>query len=82
MEVEMSTAKNIKKNIKCPFKIGDRVKFSPSDHCKGWHQESFDRLRIHPGYAGIITKIEKDIYLYLDDGRGGFPWIEFKKSKK
>lgn len=77
----MSNKRRRDKDIKCPYKIGDKVKFEPSEHCKGWHQESFDRLRIYPGYIGKITKIEKDLFIFLDDNRGGFHWIEFKKAE-
>ncbi len=72
----------INKQEKCPFKIGDKVKFNPSDHCKGWHQESFKRLGIHPGYIGKVTRIEKEMFIYLDDNKGGLHWIEFKKVGK
>lgn len=63
-----------------PFKIGDRVIFSPSEHDIGWTWSSFDRLRIHPGDIGIVTRIEKENCLYLDDDRGGFHWECFKKA--
>ena len=69
-----------KEIVKCPFKVGEIVIFSPSDHCRGWHQESFERLRIYPGYKGRITRIEKGKFIYLDDDKGGFNWIEFNKS--
>ena len=67
---------------KCPFKIGDSVKFIPSERFKCWHQESFYRLNIYPGYIGKVTKIEKDTFIYLDGNKGGFHWIEFKKQKE
>jgi len=37
-----------------PFKVGDKVVFSPSEHAIGWGWSSFDRLRIHPGDVGAI----------------------------
>jgi hypothetical protein len=63
-----------------PFKIGDRVTFAPDDHTVGWSWSSFDRLRLHPGDTGIVTRISKENYLYLDDDRGGFHWECFKKA--
>jgi hypothetical protein len=63
-----------------PFKIGDRVVFSPSKHTIGWEWSSFDRVRLKPGDTGVVTRIEKENYLYLDDGRGGFHWESFKKA--
>jgi hypothetical protein len=62
-----------------PFKVGDKVVFSPSEHDIGWAWSSFDRLRIHPGDIGLVTKIANDI-IYIDDGRGGFGWQCFKKA--
>jgi hypothetical protein len=65
-----------------PFKIGDRVTFDPNDHAIGWAWPSFDQLRLKPGDTGIVTRIEKEAYLYLDDDRGGFSWECFKKAHK
>ena len=63
-----------------PFKIGDRVTCTPDDHTVGWAWSSFDRLRLHPGDTGTVTRIGKEHYLYLDDDRGGFHWECFKKA--
>jgi hypothetical protein len=63
-----------------PFKIGDRLVFSPSKHTTGWEWSSFDRVRLKPGDAGVVTRIENEDYLYLDDGRGGFHWECFKRA--
>jgi hypothetical protein len=61
-----------------PFKVGDSVIFAPNDHAIGWSWSSFDRLRLHPGDTGIVTRVDKEMYLYLDDDRGGFHWECFK----
>jgi hypothetical protein len=63
-----------------PFNIGDVVVFSPSEHTVGREWSSFDRVRLKPGDVGVVTRIEKEDYLYLDDGRGGFHWESFKKA--
>ncbi len=63
-----------------PFRVGDRVVFDPNEHTIGWSWSSFDRLRIHPGDVGVVTKIVDD-YLYIDDDRGGFSWECFKPKK-
>lgn len=69
-----------KKRIKkCPFKIGDRVKFTPNQRAIGWYQHSFERMKIHPGYEGTITAIKEETFIYLDKKIGGFPWTNFKK---
>jgi hypothetical protein len=62
-----------------PFKVGDKVVFSPSEHDIGWTWSSFDRLRIHPGDVGTVTKIVNDI-IYIEDERGGFHWECYKKA--
>ena len=63
-----------------PFSIGDRVSFQPDERTIGWSYSSFDRLRLNPGEAGIITRISDDQYLYLDDDRGGVHWECFKAA--
>lgn len=64
-------------DLRNPFKIGDRVIFDPDARTVGWTWASFDRLRIHPGDVGIVTKIVDDMVL-IDDDRGGFHWECFK----
>ncbi len=63
-----------------PFHIGDFVMFVPDDRTVGSAWSSFDRLRLKPGDTGTVTRIDQDIYLYLDDDRGGFHWECFKKA--
>jgi hypothetical protein len=65
----------------CPFKIGDQVKFVPDEHACGWTWSSFDRMRLKPGDTGIVTRIEKEVYLYLDDDRGGLHWECFHEAE-
>jgi len=65
----------------CPFKIGDQVSFAPDEHATGWSWSSFERVRLKPGDNGIVTRISKEMYLYLDDERGGFHWECFKKAE-
>jgi ATP-dependent exoDNAse (exonuclease V) alpha subunit len=64
-----------------PFKIGDRVEFTPNNHAYGWTCHSFDRMRLKPGNTGVITRIDKGMYLFLDDDRGGLHWECFQLSK-
>jgi hypothetical protein len=63
----------------CPFRVGDRVRFSPNAHASGWSWPRFDTVRLHPGDIGTVTRIEGDTYLYLDNGRGGFHWECFER---
>jgi hypothetical protein len=64
---------------KNPFGIGDFVKFAPSERAAGWSWSSFDRLRMHPGDTGVVTRIKDNEYLFIDDERGGFHWECFQK---
>ena len=64
----------------CPFHLGDTVTFDPDAQAYGWAWASFDRVRLHPGDVGTVSRIENGRYLYLDDERGGFHWECFKHS--
>jgi hypothetical protein len=70
------------KDTMIPFKIGDRVVFSPDERTIGWSWATFDRVRLKPGDVGVVTEIKDGVYLYLDDGRGGFHWECFKAATK
>lgn len=63
----------------CPFKIGDKVKFTPSERTKGQYQ-NIEGFGLEENKDYIIREIKDSIYLYFDDGKGGFPWNEFKSS--
>ena len=68
------------KQTTSPFKVGDRVVFAPDERTIGWSWPTFERVRLKPGDTGIVTRIEKEMYLYLDDDRGGFHWECFKRT--
>jgi hypothetical protein len=63
-----------------PFKIGDQVRFLPDEHAFGWSWPSIERARLKPEDAGVVTRIEQGVYLYLDDDRGGFHWECFESA--
>lgn len=42
------------------FALGDEVVFVPDARTVGWHQHSFQRWGIYPGFRGIVTAIEGD----------------------
>lgn len=64
-----------------PFKIGEHVEFAPSEHAYGWTCHSFERIRLKTGDLGIVTRIEGEVYLFLDDDRGGLHWECFKRAE-
>ena len=65
---------------KCPFKVGDMVKFTPSSRTRGHYQNVEQLTGLKANDVGKITEIRGGIYLDLDNGRGGFPWEEFSSA--
>ena len=61
-------------------KVGDPVVFAPNEHAVGWAWSTFERVRLRPGDTGVVTRIERDEYLYLNENRGGFHWECFKRG--
>lgn len=61
----------------CPFSIGDCVRFTPSQRTIG-HYQNIERFGIRINQELVIVKIKDDVYLYFDNGVGGWPWNEFK----
>ena len=62
-----------------PFKVGNKVVFAPSEHAVGWSWPMLERAKLKPGDVGIVTRIEREEYLYLDDEKGGFHWECFER---
>jgi hypothetical protein len=65
----------------CPFSIGDLVRFTPSRRTKGLYQD-IGRFGLMPNETAVVREIREGIYLYFDEGRGGFPWNEFTRVDK
>ncbi|MGA3211762.1 MAG: hypothetical protein ABSD20_10685 [Terriglobales bacterium] len=63
-----------------PFKVGDRVTFTPDAHAVGWFQHSWEKFRLKPGDAGTVTRIADGRYIYVDDERGGYHWQCFSPA--
>jgi hypothetical protein len=63
-----------------PFKIGEKVAFVPDERTAGWTWPTFERIKLKPGDVGIITRIERDDFIYLDGERGGLHWECFKRT--
>lgn len=60
----------------CPFRVGDVVRFAPSERTRGLYQ-NIERLGIAIGEEAKVTDIRDDIYLSLSNGATGWPWNEF-----
>ena len=65
-------------SIKCPFAVGDWVRFSPSDRTQGLYQD-VEVFGVKIGEAVQITEIRDGCYLYFANG-GGWPWTEFFRA--
>ncbi len=61
---------------KCPFVVGDKVRFTPSARTRALYQDP-ERFGLKIGSESIIREIREETYLYFDHGAGGFPWNEF-----
>jgi len=60
----------------CPYNIGDVVRFTPSERTKGLCQH-FERFGLAIGKELPIREIRDEMFLYFDNGAGGFAWVEF-----
>lgn len=70
----------IQESGQSPYNIGDRLVFSPDARTIGWIWPTFERVHLKPGDIGVVTRIRDGVYIYLDDGRGGFHWECFKRA--
>ena len=62
--------------MSCPFSIGDSVVFTPSARTRGLYQ-AIERFGMEVGETYVVRKIRNGIYVYTDNGAGGWPWNEF-----
>ena len=60
----------------CPFRVGDRVGFTPSEPTRGLYQ-SIESFGIKLGETRTITEIREGCFLDFANGSGGWPWNEF-----
>jgi hypothetical protein len=63
----------------CPFVVGDRVTFTPSERTRG-HYQDIERFGIRIGETLLVKEIRDGTYLYFESGTGGWPWNEFTKA--
>jgi hypothetical protein len=64
----------------CPFKIGDKVKFAPSERTQGLYQ-NIEGMGVSIGEVIIIGQIKDNCYLFTENGKGGWPWNEWEAVK-
>lgn len=62
----------------CPFSIGELVRLTPSERTKGLYQD-IEHFGLQPNETAVVREVRYGIYLYFDNGRGGFPWNEFTR---
>ena len=66
---------------KCPYSIGDIVRFTPSKRTLG-HYQNIERFGIKVNQELEIKEIKEGTYLYFESGTGGWPWNEFTPVNK
>jgi len=64
--------------VACPFSIGDKVRFTPSQRTKGLYQ-NIEGFGVRIGEKCFIKEIREGMYLYFEGSAGGRPWNEFTK---
>ena len=65
----------------CPYDVGDVVRFTPSERTKGLCQH-FERFGLTIGKELPIQQIRDEMFLYFNNGAGGFAYNEFSLVKK
>ena len=68
----------IKMPTECPFKVGDIVRFTPSERTTA-HYQDIERFGVRVGEVRTVREIRDGTYLYFENGAGGWPWNEFSK---
>ncbi len=66
---------------KCPFSVGDVVRFCPSERTSSLYQ-NIEAFGVKIGQELEIKGIEDGTYLYFEDKKGGWPWNEFELVRK
>ena len=65
----------------CPFEIGDIVRFTPSERTRG-HYQVIERFGLKIGEEAEVQSIKDGVYVYCNNGVGGWPWNEFTLVRK
>jgi hypothetical protein len=63
-------------STKCPYRVGERVRFQPSARTKGLYQ-NIEGFGVKIGEVVTIEEIKEDTYIYCKGGGGGWPWNEW-----
>jgi len=52
------------------------VVFTPSARTRGLYQ-NIEAFGMEAGMVYVVREIREDMYVYTDNGAGGWPWSEF-----
>lgn len=63
----------------CPFKVGEVVRFKPSERTLGLYQD-VEAFGLKVDEVARIAFIKDGTYLYFEGDRGGWPWNEFEAT--
>ena len=61
----------------CPFKIGDKLRFNPSERTQGLYP-SIENKGVSIGEVITVGRISDDCYIYSQAEKGGWPWNEWE----
>jgi hypothetical protein len=65
----------------CPFRVGDRVVYRPSD--RGYGLEAMNDERMEPGKTYVVREIAHEYYVLVEGDHhpgGGLYWTEFEAA--
>jgi hypothetical protein len=65
----------------CPFRVGQRVRFTPTERTKGLYQ-SIESFGVEIGELVVIEEIKEGTYVYCHGGKGGWPWNEWSAENE
>ena len=60
-----------------PFRLGQTVRFIPSDFCEWRHGDAYRAVGMYPRQVGTVTAIRPDGYLEIDRFDRFYHWSEF-----
>ncbi len=64
----------------CPFQVGDKVKFVPSERTQGLYQD-IEGMGVSIDEVITIGKIKDNCCIYSNNDKGGWPWTEWEAVK-
>ncbi len=73
------------KSLKCPFRVGDEIRYTPTLHGLGHEAMTPPEIRLIPGTLYRISQIQEEVYVVVEGHEhpgGGLYWTEFSIAAK